>query len=578
MTQGIERQVNRVQQRLFLTSFLSCLAWCWSAALLLAAAWFFVQPLFVEDGADWLRWSVLGGLMAAATVTAAYWAVRDVPNAVLAALSLDEKFGLKERATTAITLDTDSAQTPVGRALLADADSKVAGLDVASRFPVQMPRSAAYLPLGALALLLALWMPLQFGSGTEPPDDDTPLVQAKSELEQQMKKLAQAVPKKQGKAEVAKKQNFEEIDADLERFTRQPRDTPDQVKQRIKEAMALEEAIKQKQKANADRAEAIRDNLKQQARLKRKKRGEENKAPEGKLDAALARGDMADAADELKRLGRKLENEGRKKELKDKLADPKLNEADKKAAQEELDNLDREQNMTDKERAELEKQLEELEKRLNEMKKDKEERKKEVDEKEKRGEIDKDEADREKNEIDKNDEKLDDQDKKDAEDLAKKVGECKQCMKEGKNGEAGQKLKQAGEKAGKMGGDKDQDGLGKRLNAVREVKKALCRAAGGPGGPAAGQRPLAKEGEWNKEEKLSPSDTDKGRLEVVGDGPKGGFKGPRKPQEMVEDIRRAAQEAPAAIDRQRLPPAARKMARGYFEKMRGQDDKAGKKP
>ena len=79
-------------------------------------------------------------------------------------------------------------------------------------------------------------------------------------------------------------------------------------------------------------------------------------------------------------------------------------------------------------------------------------------------------------------------------------------------------------------------------------------------------------------ELFDSADTDKGRLEVVGDGPKGGFKGPRKPQEMVEEIRRAAQEAPAAIDRQRLPPAARKMARGYFEKMRGQGEKDGKKP
>jgi hypothetical protein len=46
---------------------------------------------------------------------------------------------------------------------------------------------------------------------------------------------------------------------------------------------------------------------------------------------------------------------------------------------------------------------------------------------------------------------------------------------------------------------------------------------------------------------------------------------------MREEIRQAAQEAPAAIDRQRLPQSARKMARGYFEKVRGPDkDKKGK--
>ncbi|MGL4554794.1 MAG: hypothetical protein ACRC33_26815, partial [Gemmataceae bacterium] len=70
---------------------------------------------------------------------------------------------------------------------------------------------------------------------------------------------------------------------------------------------------------------------------------------------------------------------------------------------------------------------------------------------------------------------------------------------------------------------------------------------------------------------------DKGRIEVTGDGPKGGFKGPRKPAEMQAEIEQAAQQAPAAIDRQRMPPAARKMSRGYFEKMRG-SEKDGKKP
>ena len=42
---------------------------------------------------------------------------------------------------------------------------------------------------------------------------------------------------------------------------------------------------------------------------------------------------------------------------------------------------------------------------------------------------------------------------------------------------------------------------------------------------------------------------------------------------MQDEIRQAAQEAPAAIDRQRLPPSARKMARGYFERVRGPDKK-----
>jgi hypothetical protein len=42
---------------------------------------------------------------------------------------------------------------------------------------------------------------------------------------------------------------------------------------------------------------------------------------------------------------------------------------------------------------------------------------------------------------------------------------------------------------------------------------------------------------------------------------------------LTEEIRRAALEAPEAIDRQRLPRSASDMARGYFEKLRGPDKK-----
>ena len=42
------------------------------------------------------------------------------------------------------------------------------------------------------------------------------------------------------------------------------------------------------------------------------------------------------------------------------------------------------------------------------------------------------------------------------------------------------------------------------------------------------------------------------------------------------EIRRASQEAPEAIDRQRLPRSAGDMARGYFDKLRGDRDKKEK--
>src|SRR5579871_4249616 len=78
---------------------------------------------------------------------------------------------------------------------------------------------------------------------------------------------------------------------------------------------------------------------------------------------------------------------------------------------------------------------------------------------------------------------------------------------------------------------------------------------------------------WKTEskEEWSHSQMDKGRLQVIDHVAGEGFKGPRKPAEMTEEIRRAAQEEPEALDRQRLPRSASNMARGYFEKLRGPD-------
>ena len=66
MKQMIERQVNRVRRRLFLTALLERLAWSWAVALLLSAVWFLVGPYLIDG---W-RWPVLGALLTLATVVA----------------------------------------------------------------------------------------------------------------------------------------------------------------------------------------------------------------------------------------------------------------------------------------------------------------------------------------------------------------------------------------------------------------------------------------------------------------------------------------------------------------------------
>src|SRR5262245_35335994 len=95
----VQSQVARVSRRLFAQTVLDALLWCWTGALVLTAAWFVVQTLFLEDPPTWLRWAVAGGSLGLGAVLAVVIAIVRAPTRVAAALALDEKFGLRERVT-----------------------------------------------------------------------------------------------------------------------------------------------------------------------------------------------------------------------------------------------------------------------------------------------------------------------------------------------------------------------------------------------------------------------------------------------------------------------------------------------
>src|SRR5437588_2023306 len=117
---SVERQLAVARRRLFLQTLLNRLVVAWTAALALAAVWFLAEPYLVEARPDWLRWAVAGGLVGLGTLAGLAWAVRARPSPLAAALSLDERFGLRERVTTALTLADRDRTSPAGQALLGD--------------------------------------------------------------------------------------------------------------------------------------------------------------------------------------------------------------------------------------------------------------------------------------------------------------------------------------------------------------------------------------------------------------------------------------------------------------------------
>ena len=575
----LDRHLNQVRRRLVLDQLLGLVAWSWVIALSLGVVWLIAQPFVFPGLSEVVRWSVLGGLGLVATFAAVALAVLRAPSPVVAALALDERFGLKERVTSSLTLGDELAATPVGKALLADVEGKLATVRVGDRFPVRMPRGPlAVLPVAGLAVALValFWNPQIGGAGVEGDDlADNPV--AREDVDNQMKRLLAAKPKAKKIDDGAKAEELEKIEADIEKFARGTRQTDEQVRERIKDATAIEEAIARQQKEHAERVDAFKEQMKQLDRLNRKNREKYQPGPAKNAADAMARGDMSQTKDELAKLSREMEKEKAKAEEKERLKrkkkDPETSEEEKKKAEEDLDKLEREQNMTQKDRDQLAKQLEQMEDQLQRLSRSKEEQAKDLKDKADAGEIDKDQLDRELDQLQKNSDKLD-ADKKEMQEMAKQLGECRKCMNEGKDGEAAEKLAKAAEKAGQMGKDGQSEAMAQQLAQVQAARKALRRSLSNQPGIGSGRRPMGKDEETGHKEVSDPGEFGKGKLEVVGSGPLGGFKGPRKPGEMQEEIRQATQEAPAAIDRQRLPPAARKMARGYFEKVRGPEKDA----
>jgi hypothetical protein len=99
---------------------------------------------------------------------------------------------------------------------------------------------------------------------------------------------------------------------------------------------------------------------------------------------------------------------------------------------------------------------------------------------------------------------------------------------------------------------------------------------GGNPVPGAGRRPLGDEAPFRPFDTKAKTQFDpKGKKIFDGYAPGQSFK-KKSGAELVGEIRQASQEAPEAVEQQRIPKAAREMAKGYFRNLRYQNDKEQK--
>lgn len=536
----VEKQVRMVRRRLVLQNFIHALWVAWAIALGAACVWFLIEALLPNTFLPWVRWTGPAALLGAGTLAAFVYACLTAPPLVTAALVLDERCELKERVTTFLTLPAELLDKPAGQALAQDVHDQIAKLDTAGKFGLNLRWQTALLPVGAgaLAILAALFAPSLGSISLARTTKSKPANIDAAEIQQQLDNLRKVTftPKD---AEL-KSEKLKELEAQWEKLVNKPLDpnNEDKIRERVGEMKAMEDQLKRRAeelKAQSSKGKDIQQLLKELAQLDNKKL---EPGPAKDLEDALKKGDMAKVREILDQLA---------KEMKAGKLDP---EKLKKMA----------------------KQFEELHARMKRAL-DQNDMKKKLEEKFKKGEITKEQLDREMD-------NLKDQKKemREWQELADLLGQCKECMKDGDMQKAGDEIGKALEKVKTI--ELTEDELNEILDRLENLEEAENRILGqiqgngleGGGQPGA-ERPIDPDDPKSKivnQRQKAVADA-KGQQRVIGFAKGGNFtKVPAG--EIGGAFKQAEQDAPEALDRQRIPQDAADLARGYFKKLGGQKE------
>ncbi|HEV3261136.1 MAG TPA: hypothetical protein VG013_30065 [Gemmataceae bacterium] len=546
----LHRQIGRVSRRLFLQTFLNRLVWCCSAALLLSAAWFLAQWYLFDSLSVGVRLAVAGGAVLAGVALAGVLAMFQAPSRVAAALLMDERFGLKERVTTSLTLAPGQEATPAGQALLEDVNQRVGQLDVGSRFPMRVSWTAALVPVCAAVLAVAAFYyqpaPAQatLGSGAGKDREQAPA--NADEIKEKLNRLKQQAARRKP-TDPAVSEDLKRIEAELDKIANKPHDTKNELRERVKELTPLEDELKNREQKLADKNEAVKHQLDQ---LNRGPKDGSQDGPAKELHKALSQGNMDQARKEMENLEKKLKNDG----------------------------------LSKKEQEQLAKQMKDIEQKLQQLSRQ-EDKEKQLKKLNQDGKLDAETLQRELDQLKQDKDKL-----KDLANVAKQLGQCQKCLKQGDSAGAAKSLKQATEQLKEMSGqDKELREVREQLQRLQDARESCCKGMGDqPGGENMNAKNTSKNPGGRRTAAPDKGNTrgidreakvmfdKKGQKVFEGYAPGEGFKG-KSAAEIAGDVKQASQEAPEAMDQQRIPKAARDMARGYFGKLGGQKANGQKK-
>ncbi len=526
----LRKQVGRAHRRIVFQRFLGILCWCWFATLLVAAAGIAISKYWPEQMAAVADWHWISGALATGLVAALGWTLLRRQDALDAAIEVDRRFGLRERVSSVLSLSPTELDTPIGKALVEDAQRRIDKLYIPEHFRVRLGRWSL-LPLlpAVAAFLIALFVPPRVIEQQAEAKQDVAAVkkQVKESSEALRKKMLEQRKEAKEKGLKDAEELFEKIERGAKELTKGESDR----KQTLVSLNDLAKEIEKRRQGIGD-AEQLKKQLNQ---LKDLKQG-----PADKMADALKNGDVQEALKELEQLKQQLRegklNEDAKMKLADQMADMQ------KKIREIADNHkkkmeDLEQRIQQKREAGQKEEAEELQRQLDRM-------------------------------------AAQQQQMKQMQEMGEKLGQCAKCLQEGKAEEAMAQLEGLQANLNDMKQQLDEmEMLDAAMDEISQAKGMMqgMNKRGDPGdglgeGRGFGDRPEERT-DVKFHDSLVKQKTGKGAAIVTGFAEGPNAKG-QVTQQISAQVEAAKSDSADPLTNQRLPRDYRDHAKGYFDAFR----------
>lgn len=561
----INKQVRRAKRRLVTGQFFRVLTWSLFAGLLLAAIGMLIPKIWYLDFLGeqrqfeaWIYSWIVGGVVVALVVSALLtWS--QLKSNLQVAVEVDKRFELKERLSSAMSLDESDSATNAGQALIEDAVNRAETIDVRDQFQFK-PTWRALLPLIPAAILLILLLVPNATekevAATEPEKIDRKRVELA--IKEFQKKVREKREELTAKGLKDANENLKSLD---KKFDQLLKDKNKDKKNTLVKLNDIKKQIEDRQKELGN-SKDLKENLN---RLK-----DVSSGPAKQLADAMSKGDMPEAKKAIK-------------ELAEKLREGKLNELEKKQLAKDLDAMAKELKKMVEKHKEAKKQLEEQIKKAVE-----------------KGDLDK------AAELQQKLEQLQQQDKQmqKMKQMAKNLQNCAKCMKPGGNGQpkqgqqgqqqpgqngeqqamkdAAESLEDLAEQMEQMQRDlEEMDALEDLEKIAGDCKEGCMGQGDGEGeeqqwknwargkGNGHGKRDLDKEDTGGFKARVKGKLT-QGETVVTGNADGVNITG-RSVSEARDLVQAAMTKDSDPLENQKLPKAQREHAQQYFESLRKND-------